>query len=91
MSERASISPPRACSGDMYPAVPITTPGVVCARSAVSSSDSRAGSTSLSFARPKSRIFTRPSFVMNTFSGFRSRWTMPLAWAAASPDATCCV
>ena len=30
-----------------------------------------------SFARPKSRILTRPSAVTNTFSGFRSRCTMP--------------
>ena len=41
----------------------------------------------ISFARPKSRILTRPSVVMNTFSGLRSRWTMPLACAAARPRA----
>ena len=29
-------------------------------------------------ARPKSRILTWPSVVTNRFSGFRSRWTMPL-------------
>ena len=44
-------------------------------------------SACVSFARPKSRIFTWPSFVTNTFSGFRSRWTMPFSWAAASPRA----
>ena len=38
-----------------------------------------------SFARPKSRILTRPSFVTKTFSGFRSRWTMPFSCAAARP------
>ena len=43
----------------------------------------------VSFARPKSRIFTRPSLVTNRFSGFRSRWTMPLSCAAARPLATC--
>ena len=36
-----------------------------------------------SFARPKSRIFTRPSSVTKMFSGFRSRWTIPFSWAAA--------
>ena len=40
-----------------------------------------------SFARPKSRILTRPSSVMKMFSGLRSRWTMPLSCAAASPRA----
>ena len=43
---------------------------------------------SCSFATPKSRIFTAPSRAMNTFSGFRSRWTMPRACAAARPRAT---
>ena len=31
-----------------------------------------------SLASPKSRIFARPSCVMKMFSGFRSRWMMPL-------------
>ena len=39
-------------------------------------------------ARPKSRIFTWPSGSRKMFSGFRSRWTMPLSCAAASPRAT---
>ena len=43
----------------------------------------------ISFARPKSRILTRPSFVTKTFSGFRSRWTMPFSCAAARPLAIC--
>ena len=42
-------------------------------------------SSCVSFARPKSRIFTRPSLVMKTFSGFRSRCTMPFSCAAARP------
>ena len=41
----------------------------------------------ISLARPKSRILTRPSVVTKTFSGFRSRWTMPLVCAAARPRA----
>ena len=40
-----------------------------------------------SFARPKSRILTSPSRVTIRFSGFRSRCTMPAAWALASPSA----
>ena len=43
----------------------------------------------ISFARPKSRILTRPSFVTNRFSGFRSRWTIPFSCAAARPLAIC--
>ena len=49
------------------------------------SEDETSGARSL--ARPKSRILARLSEVMTTFSVFRSRWTMPLAWAAASPEA----
>ena len=45
------------------------------------------GSGSVSLARPKSRIFTRSPAVMNMFSGFRSRWTIPLSCAAARPCA----
>src|SRR4030095_1451353 len=41
----------------------------------------------ISFARPKSRILSRPSFVRNRFSGLRSRWTMPRACATASAGA----
>src|SRR5271155_5272429 len=43
------------------------------------------GRTSL--ARPKSKTLTRPSRVINTFSGFRSRCTIPFSCAAASPCA----
>ena len=40
-------------------------------------------------ASPKSRIFTRPSRVTRMLAGFRSRCTIPAAWAAASPSAVC--
>ena len=43
--------------------------------------------TSVTRASPKSRILTRPSEVRKTFSGFRSRWTIPAACAAARPSA----
>ena len=66
-------------------------------RRPASSPSSSAGSTlaapgdrsSVSFARPKSRILTSPSFVTITFSGFRSRWTIPASCAAARPSAIC--
>ena len=38
-------------------------------------------------ASPKSTTFTRPSGVSSTFSGLRSRWTMPRACAADSAPA----
>ena len=41
------------------------------------------------FARPKSRILTTPSFDTITFSGFRSRCTIPAACAFARPSAIC--
>ena len=43
----------------------------------------------VSFARPKSRILTSPSFVTITFSGFRSRCTIPASCALARPSAIC--
>ena len=90
MSERGSADFPFTCSGDMYPSVPMTTPGsvptdavgrFVCCPVAAS--------FWVSFARPKSRILTRPSVVRKRFSGFKSRWTIPFSWAVASPLAIC--
>jgi hypothetical protein len=46
---------------------------------------SRSGATS--FARPKSRTFTKPAVVTITLPGFTSRWTIPASWAAARPRA----
>ena len=46
-------------------------------------------SVSVSLARPKSRIFTSPSSVTMMLAGFRSRWTMPAAWARPSASAIC--
>ena len=40
-------------------------------------------------ARPKSRIFSRPSLVNRKFDGFRSRWTIPAVCAACRPSASC--
>ena len=41
------------------------------------------------FASPKSSTFTVPSGRHLMFAGFRSRWTMPCEWAAASASAIC--
>ena len=62
----------------------MTTPGSVAVGTLVAST---LPSACVSLARPKSRILTRPSRVTKTFSGFRSRWTMPFSWAAARPCA----
>ena len=80
---------PFTCSGDMYPSVPITTPGSVPAAVGRFVCWPPAVSFCVSFARPKSRILTRPSLVRNRFSGFRSRWMIPFSCAAASPLAIC--
>ena len=57
------------------------------AAESVGSFSDREASSGDALARPKSRILTTPSVVRITFSGFRSRWTMPLACAAARPSA----
>jgi len=62
--------------------VPRTVPASVTVGDSLSNS-----SSSLTVASPKSRILTLPSDVMKRFSGLRSRWTMPLEWAAARPSA----
>ena len=84
-SERWSADLPFTCSGDMYPSVPMTTPGSVPAAVGRFVCWPPAVSFCVSFARPKSRIFTRPSFVRNRFSGFRSLWMIPFSCAAARP------
>ncbi len=63
----------RACSGAMKAGVPMLVP----TRVALLAVD-----ISRSLAIPKSSTFTWPVRVRKTFSGFRSRWTIPFAWAA---------
>ena len=70
MSVRASTLVPRACSGDIYYAVPITIPSSVF--TIVDASGSLVG-RELSFASPKSTTFTIPSRRSMMFSGFMSR------------------
>ena len=64
-------------------------PGRVSGWATVGIAETPPESVSISFARPKSRILTKPSVETITFSGFRSRWTIPAAWAFARPSETC--
>ena len=74
MSVRASTSWPRACSGDMYAAVPDHDPrfGLQHRARRVRAGDLRRPSGA-SFASPKSSTFTNPSGRSITFSGLMSR------------------
>ena len=89
MSARLSTDRPRACSGDMYAAVPITTPACVAAAVSVGecvwSGDDASPVSAL--ARPKSSTLTLPSGVTFTLAGFRSRCTIPFSCAASSASA----
>ena len=86
MSLRSSMCPAVSCSGAIYPAVPITTPGWVRPAGSWSSSV-------VSFASPKSSTFTTPApavgVVTRTLSGLRSRCTIPCACAAATAEQIC--
>ena len=86
-SARVSTGLPAACSGAMYPTVPRMANGPERVTVAVAST-SPAREPAAALPRPKSTIFTRPSAVTITFCGFRSRCTMPAAWAAARASAT---
>ena len=71
----------------MYPTVPMITPGVVPVIVGSFAPSPLPEPFAVSFARPKSRILTSPSFVTITFSGFRSRCTIPASCAFARPSA----
>ena len=85
-SVRWSSFSPASCSGLMYSGVPNETPAVVTVCEP-------APSRCTVFAIPKSTTFTQsvPSRwrATITFSGLRSRWTMPRWCAAKSASATC--
>jgi len=83
-SLRASMVSLRACSGDIYTAVPGITPTAVSDRSAPPSS-----SLCTSFASPKSSTFTWWLGVIKMLAGLMSRCTIPLACDATSASATC--
>ncbi|QEL16317.1 hypothetical protein PX52LOC_03261 [Limnoglobus roseus] len=61
-----------ACSGAMYAGVP-------------AASWVRVSSDVDRFARPKSVTFGVPWASSKALSGFRSRWTIPMSWAAPTP------
>ena len=83
-SLRASARFPAATSGAMYAGVPSRRPSVVWNEIVVAFSGASVGRTR---ASPKSTILTVPSGVTRTLSGFKSRWIVPAACAAASPPA----
>ena len=90
MSARLSTVEPRACSGDIYAAVPMITP--ICVAMAVSVGDSKkspAGDGSSAFANPKSSTLTVPSSLTLMLAGLRSRWMTPASCAASSASAIC--
>jgi hypothetical protein len=77
MSARLSTVLPRACSGDMYAAVPRIIPACVMAGVVIVGACDRPGDIapagSIAFAKPKSSTFTVPSDRTLMFAGFRSR------------------
>ncbi len=93
-SVRPSTGLPRACSGDMYAAVPMIMPTAEAGRASVGAFDmdaergSSLESSLQALARPKSRTFTFPSGVIITLPGLRSRWTIPLRCASSRATAT---
>ena len=88
-SVRLSMAWPFACSGDMYAAVPMIWPRAVAAAVMVGdwlrSTLPGTSGGAIALARPKSRIFTRPSMPTLTFAGLRSRWTIPLLVSRFEP------
>ncbi len=80
MSAAAVTSVVSHCSGGMYCGVPmICDAAIEMLRPSMPPCD---------FASPRSASFTSPSSEIITFSGFRSRCTMPFWCAAASPAVT---
>jgi len=94
MSARLSSALPRACSGDMYAAVPRIKPACVIAGVVIVADCEWLGDIaptgSIAFARPKSSTFTVPSARTLILAGLRSRWIIPCSCAASSARAICC-
>ena len=88
-SVRRSTGRPRACSGDMYAAVPRMTPIRVAAVARVgdASGSPDAGPASSALARPKSSTLTVPSSRTLMLAGLRSRWITPASCAASRASA----
>ena len=93
MSARLSTALPRACSGDMYAAVPRIIPACVIAGVVIVGACDMPGDIapvgSSAFARPKSSTFTTPSGRSLMLAGLRSRWMMPCSCAASRASAIC--
>ena len=66
--------------------VPRSTP---CSVAAVVPSEADGGKPGASLLNPKSKIFTKPSFRIITFLGFKSRCTIPDSCATAKPAPIC--
>jgi hypothetical protein len=77
----------------MYSGVPNTAPARVSRGPSCPGATAPVASSGVTLAMPKSTILTksrRPSrLIRKMFSGLRSRWTMPLSWAAPSACAIC--
>jgi hypothetical protein len=73
----------------MYGTVPRIMPGDDRSLAAVGAEVrlSIVGAGRRAFARPKSRSLI-PDFVTMTLDGFKSRWIIPLRWAASSAEAS---
>ncbi len=91
ISARRSTARPRACSGDMYAAVPRMTPASVASSNSVGEADTSGTSVPVTMARasPKSSTLTTPSPRSLTLAGLRSRCTTPWSWAYSSASAIC--
>ena len=79
---------PRACSGDMYAGVPMTSPICVFAQSSLAMGETEtapgiggAAGSDRRRASPQSITSTSPNSPVIRFSGLRSRWTTPRSWA----------
>ena len=80
-AERVEVGP----RADARRPAPARAPCTRACRSSCRSRSAACSSESSALAIPKSAILTPPSAVTSTFSGLRSRWTIPCACACASP------
>ncbi len=92
ISARLSTGFPLACSGLMYPAVPMIIPACVARMVSVGELvglPSPGLDVWPTAASPKSSTFTTPSGVIMMLAGFRSRCVMFFSWAASIPSINC--
>ena len=92
MSARLSTGLPRACSGDIYAAVPRMTPRLRHGRRRYGRRMAHAARHSRRFHRfgePEVQHLHRVVGRTLMFAGFRSRWMIPCSCAASSASAIC--